>query len=160
MTTLPVQMVDRWQTRSEPGPSQGTVYWHMLMKDHPRVMDLAPRRAAPVKPIQDRCVGSLYGLRGDCQPSAATSVMRCRIEPYLDCRRSAVLRHGAARHRAKPWEAHPSRARLLTRMPLQIRSAHSLHRRFSRSAFLASNSPSRSRCLNGAWRRRLRDLAQ
>ena len=41
MTTLPVQMVDRWQTRSEPGPGLGTVYWHMLMKDHPQVVDLA-----------------------------------------------------------------------------------------------------------------------
>ena len=41
MTTLPVHMVDRWQTRSEPGPGQGMVYWHMLMKDHPQVLDLA-----------------------------------------------------------------------------------------------------------------------
>jgi 2'-5' RNA ligase len=39
--TLPQQMTDRWQDRPEPGPGQGTVYWHMLMRDHPEVADLA-----------------------------------------------------------------------------------------------------------------------
>jgi 2'-5' RNA ligase len=41
MTTLPTQMVDRWHNRAEPGPGKGTVYWHMLMNDHPQVVDLA-----------------------------------------------------------------------------------------------------------------------
>ena len=27
--------------REEPGPGQGDVYWHMLMNDHPQVVDLA-----------------------------------------------------------------------------------------------------------------------
>jgi hypothetical protein len=39
--TLPEQMINRWQNRTEPGPGQGTVYWHMLMRDHPEVVDLA-----------------------------------------------------------------------------------------------------------------------
>lgn len=39
--TLPEQMTDRWQDRPEPGPGEGTVYWHMLMHDHPKVADLA-----------------------------------------------------------------------------------------------------------------------
>jgi 2'-5' RNA ligase len=41
MTTPPAQMTDRWHNRAEPGPGQGDVYWHMLMKDHPQVIDLA-----------------------------------------------------------------------------------------------------------------------
>ncbi len=41
MNPLPVQMTDRWHYRAEPAPGQGTVYWHMLMKDHPEVMNLA-----------------------------------------------------------------------------------------------------------------------
>lgn len=41
MTALPVQMTDRWHQRSEPAPGQGTIYWHLLMKDHPQVVDLA-----------------------------------------------------------------------------------------------------------------------
>jgi 2'-5' RNA ligase len=41
MTTLPAQMTDRWRDRAEPGPGEGAVYWHMLMKDHPQVVDLA-----------------------------------------------------------------------------------------------------------------------
>lgn len=39
--TLPDQMTNRWKNRAEPGPGQGTVYWHMLMRDHPEVADLA-----------------------------------------------------------------------------------------------------------------------
>jgi 2'-5' RNA ligase len=39
--TLPDQMINRWQNRAEPAPGQGTVYWHMLMHDHPEVAELA-----------------------------------------------------------------------------------------------------------------------
>jgi 2'-5' RNA ligase len=41
MTTLPAQMTDRWHNRAEPGPGEGDLYWHMLMNDHPQVIDLA-----------------------------------------------------------------------------------------------------------------------
>jgi hypothetical protein len=41
MTTLPAQMVDHWHNRADPRPSEGIVYWHMLMKDHPSVVDMA-----------------------------------------------------------------------------------------------------------------------
>lgn len=41
MTTPPAQMIDRWHNRAEPGPGDGDVYWHMLMSDHPQVVDLA-----------------------------------------------------------------------------------------------------------------------
>jgi 2'-5' RNA ligase len=50
MTTLPAQMIDRWHNRAEPGPGEGDVYWHMLMKDYPQVVDLArdaQQRLAP-----------------------------------------------------------------------------------------------------------------
>jgi 2'-5' RNA ligase len=41
MTTLPARMTNRWHNRHEPRPGEGTVYWHILMKDHPQVIDLA-----------------------------------------------------------------------------------------------------------------------
>jgi hypothetical protein len=34
-------MVDRWQGRLDPGPGQGRLYWHMLLRDHPQVHALA-----------------------------------------------------------------------------------------------------------------------
>jgi len=39
--SLPDQMTDRWQNRPEPPPGEGVVSWHMLMRDYPRVVDLA-----------------------------------------------------------------------------------------------------------------------
>ncbi|RSN59574.1 2'-5' RNA ligase family protein [Actinomadura sp. WAC 06369] len=41
MSPLPAQMTDRWQNRDEPGPGQGTVYWHILVGDRPEIRDLA-----------------------------------------------------------------------------------------------------------------------
>jgi 2'-5' RNA ligase len=41
MTALPTQMIDRWEHRADPGPGQATVYWHVLMRDHPQVIALA-----------------------------------------------------------------------------------------------------------------------
>jgi 2'-5' RNA ligase len=41
MTTLPEHMIDRWDKRKDTAPGQGTVYWHMLMKDHPQVVSMA-----------------------------------------------------------------------------------------------------------------------
>ncbi|WP_021596228.1 2'-5' RNA ligase family protein [Actinomadura welshii] len=34
MSPLPTQMINRWQNREEPGPDQGTIYWHILLSDH------------------------------------------------------------------------------------------------------------------------------
>jgi 2'-5' RNA ligase len=34
-------MINRWQKREEPGPEQGTLYWHILVGDHPEARDLA-----------------------------------------------------------------------------------------------------------------------
>jgi 2'-5' RNA ligase len=41
MSPLPTQMVNRWQNRQEPGPGQGTVYWHILVGDQPGARDVA-----------------------------------------------------------------------------------------------------------------------
>lgn len=48
--TLPVAMVDRWRDRADPGPGEGIVYWHVLMRDQPAVVDLA-------RQAQDRLAG-------------------------------------------------------------------------------------------------------
>lgn len=37
MSPLPATMRDRWQNRAEPSSGQGTVYWHILLHDHPQV---------------------------------------------------------------------------------------------------------------------------
>lgn len=44
MSPLPTEMRDRWQNRTEPASGHGTIYWHMLFKDHPEVR--ATARAA------------------------------------------------------------------------------------------------------------------
>lgn len=41
MSPLPTHMINRWQNRQEPGPGQGTLYWHILVGDHPGARDLA-----------------------------------------------------------------------------------------------------------------------
>ncbi|MEU8306893.1 2'-5' RNA ligase family protein [Actinomadura sp. NPDC048955] len=41
MSPLPTRMVNRWQNRQEPGPGQGTLYWHILVGDQPEARDLA-----------------------------------------------------------------------------------------------------------------------
>ncbi|MGW2308651.1 2'-5' RNA ligase family protein [Actinomadura luteofluorescens] len=41
MSPLPTHMINRWQNRQEPGPGQGTLYWHILVGDHPEARDLA-----------------------------------------------------------------------------------------------------------------------
>jgi hypothetical protein len=39
--SLPDQLTDRWQNRPEPPPGEGVVSWHMLMRDYPKVVDMA-----------------------------------------------------------------------------------------------------------------------
>ena len=41
MSPFPTRMRDRWQNRAEPEPGQGTIYWHILFRDHPQVRSLA-----------------------------------------------------------------------------------------------------------------------
>lgn len=41
MTALPVGMTDRWEHRADPAPGEDTLYWHVLMRDYPQVVDLA-----------------------------------------------------------------------------------------------------------------------
>ena len=50
MTAMPAQMANRWQHRPEPAPDEGTVYWHVLMRDYPQAVELtrqAQRQLAP-----------------------------------------------------------------------------------------------------------------
>ncbi|MGI5420962.1 2'-5' RNA ligase family protein [Actinomadura luteofluorescens] len=47
-------MINRWQNREEPGPGQGTLYWHILVGDHPEARDLA-------RTAQERLAG-FHGL--------------------------------------------------------------------------------------------------
>jgi 2'-5' RNA ligase len=41
MSPLPTRMTDRWRARSEPGPGEAQLYWHILMSDQPQVRALA-----------------------------------------------------------------------------------------------------------------------
>ena len=43
MSPLPTKMIDRWHSRSEPGPGQGVVYWHVLFGADPEVRRQAQR---------------------------------------------------------------------------------------------------------------------
>ena len=49
--SLPTQMTDRWQDREEPGAGEGTVYWHMLMRDYPEVTGLVRQAQQQLAPF-------------------------------------------------------------------------------------------------------------
>ena len=49
--TLPVQMTDRWRDRHTDGSDAGTVYWHMLMGDQPKVTGLAEQAQQRLAPF-------------------------------------------------------------------------------------------------------------
>ena len=41
MSPLPTQLRDRWRDRVEPPAGRGTLYWHVLMHDHPEAIAAA-----------------------------------------------------------------------------------------------------------------------
>lgn len=41
MSPLPTHMRDRWRSRAEAAPGQGTIYWHILLRDYPEVRAVA-----------------------------------------------------------------------------------------------------------------------
>lgn len=41
MSPLPIRMQDRWEKRTELNLGEGTIYWHILLHDHPQVRALA-----------------------------------------------------------------------------------------------------------------------
>lgn len=49
--TLPENMIDRWARRHDPAPGERTLYWHVLMADHPQVVDLAQQAADRLTPF-------------------------------------------------------------------------------------------------------------
>ena len=46
MSPLPQELVDRWQHRSENGPGEGTVYWHILLGDNAGLRNMAEKAQA------------------------------------------------------------------------------------------------------------------
>jgi len=46
MSPLPQELVDRWQHRSENGPGEGTVYWHILLGDNAGLRSMAEKAHA------------------------------------------------------------------------------------------------------------------
>ena len=49
--TLPTQMTGRWRDRYADGPDEGTVYWHMLMGNQPKVTSLAEQAQQRLAPF-------------------------------------------------------------------------------------------------------------
>jgi 2'-5' RNA ligase len=41
MSPLPVRMRDRWRHRAEAKSGQGPIYWHILLRDHPKALAMA-----------------------------------------------------------------------------------------------------------------------
>jgi 2'-5' RNA ligase len=46
MSPLPRELVDRWQHRSENGPGEGAVYWHILLGDNAELRSMAEKAHA------------------------------------------------------------------------------------------------------------------
>jgi 2'-5' RNA ligase len=49
--TLPTQMTDRWHDRHRDGSDKGTVYWHMLVGNQPKVTALAQQAQQRLAPF-------------------------------------------------------------------------------------------------------------
>jgi 2'-5' RNA ligase len=49
LSPLPTQMRDRWASRAEPAAGQGTVYWHVLMRQHPEAQAAAASAQAALR---------------------------------------------------------------------------------------------------------------
>jgi hypothetical protein len=49
--TLPEQLSNRWARRRDPEPGEQTLYWHVLMRDHPEVGDLAQESRQQLSPF-------------------------------------------------------------------------------------------------------------
>lgn len=52
VSSLPSQMVNRWENRSEPKPGQGRLYWHILFNDEPHVQQLAALAQEKLTPFR------------------------------------------------------------------------------------------------------------
>ena len=48
MSPLPTQLRNRWADRAEPAAGEGTIYWHMLVGDHPEVREVARAAQASI----------------------------------------------------------------------------------------------------------------
>jgi 2'-5' RNA ligase len=53
MSPLPQQLVDRWKDRSENGPGEGTVYWHILLGDNAELRSMAQKAQARLTKFPD-----------------------------------------------------------------------------------------------------------
>lgn len=78
---MPTMMRDRWHDRAEPGVGFGTVYWHVLMRDHPEVV-------AAVEEIQVKLT-SFHGLH--MPPSQWLHMTTCVAGPTAEIDRSQML---------------------------------------------------------------------
>jgi 2'-5' RNA ligase len=53
MSPLPQQLVDRWENRSENGPGEGTIYWHILLGDNAELRSTAQKAHARLAKFSD-----------------------------------------------------------------------------------------------------------
>jgi 2'-5' RNA ligase len=53
VTPVPDQTRDRWDSRAEPDPGQGAIYWHILFRDNPAVRATAEEAQARLASFRD-----------------------------------------------------------------------------------------------------------
>jgi 2'-5' RNA ligase len=89
MSPLPVQMRDRWRDRAEAKPGQGTIYWHILLRDQPKALAMA-------KEAQER-LSRFAGLHMTPQQSLHITMLLVGSTDSIAAQQTTQMLHEAKR---------------------------------------------------------------
>src|SRR5204862_4974251 len=81
---MPTQMRDRWRNRAEPAVGYGTVYWHVLMRDHPAAIAAVEDAQARLAPFSGFHLPPREWLHmTTCLAGSTTDISRMQMEAML-----------------------------------------------------------------------------
>ena len=92
---MPTQMRDRWRNRAEPAVGYGTVYWHVLMRDHPEAIAAAEEAQSVLSAFPGFHLPPREWLHmTTCVAGSTTDISRGQMRAMLSHAQEAL--HGAA----------------------------------------------------------------
>ena len=95
MSPMPTHMRDRWRNRTEPAVGYGTVYWHVLMRDHPEAIAAVAEAQATLAAFPGFHLPPREWIRmTTCIAGSTTEISRDQMRAMLSHAQEAL--HGAA----------------------------------------------------------------
>lgn len=92
---MPTQMRDRWRNRTEPAVGYGTVYWHVLMRDHPEAIAAVEEAQVTLAAFPGFHLPPREWLHmTTCVAGSTTDISRDQMQAMLRCAQEAL--HGLA----------------------------------------------------------------